>query len=604
MPSTDDVPHGPAHHWLSWQEFDLLARSSGGPEAVRRLRAAERSRRLLLLRGLIDDTAANPELHAPLPSPKLAWELLERAEEADPSALDAVLVHPYTGSWAGLITRVLRNPGIDPRPVWLLLGHVHSLAAAAALRAGLDSFRIAVPVWNGDVALPTLGVARLPRTGEFTTAEVCVREGEIVVTDGVATVRIPSEPVTDTPGWLGLRTFELVSGGKQLTLRLDDVDPYRGLFRPLAPERLSDGDLSHWHGMLSEAWRLLVTHAPGFADALPIGLDSIVPEPSFPFRLPSASSGEAFGSAVICRPDDPAALAATLLHEFQHIRLGGLLQLVRLHDDDRRQRIYAPWRDDPRPLGGVIHGIYAFFGVTAFYRALSAACPDDDLAAFEFAHWRHQVWHTLDGIRKDDALTEAGDRFLGQVAEAVLPWLDEPVSPMAAHWAAWAAMEHHGGWRLRHFRPDSGYVAELAAAWRSGLSCPALASAEPSLVTDPDGEWSEARIDLLRVRLGPDGERRAREVWTQVPGLSEADFALIDGRAEDAITEYRADLRRDPDAPGSLIGLGLALRHAGQHRTAEVLLERPELVRAVHRILRDGPRPSPSPEDVARWIGA
>jgi HEXXH motif-containing protein len=597
--STELLPHT-----ISWQEFDLLARAAGGPEGVQRLRTAERSRRLLLLRGFIDVATTDPVLHEPLPSPEVAWDLLVRVQETAPAALDTLLVHPYTGRWAGLTTRLLHRRDVDPRPAWVLLGHVHSVAAAAAVRAGLSSFRISVPVWNGDVALPTLGVAHVGGTGEFDTAEVRSADGVTEVIGSAGTVRLPGDPGVDGPGWLGVRTFELAAEHKRLTVRLDDVDPYRGLFRPLPPERLDAEDLGVWRAMLTDAWRLIVTHVPEFADALPAGLDSIVPEPPFPFRLPSASSGESFGSVVICRPDDPAALAATLVHEFQHIRLGGLLQLVRLHSDDRRERIYAPWRDDPRPLGGVIHGIYAFFGVAAFYRALTAAHPDDELAAFEFAHWRDQVWRTLETIIGDEALTEAGHRFLGLVSESVRPWLTDPVAEGPARWSALLAAEHYAGWRIRHLRPHPDFVSELAEAWLCGLSRPKGDYPEPVLVTAPDGEWSEARADLVRVRLGNDGERRARDVWPRVPGLREPDFALIDGRDADALTAYRADLLQDPDDPGTLVGLGLGLRMTGKEQVAEELLGRPELVRALHRVLRERSSQPLSPEDVARWLGA
>ena len=603
IPSAASVVREPKPFRFSWAEFDSVARASGGADTVRKLRSAERSRRLLLLRGLIDQVVGDPSLYEPLPSPELAWDLLVRTEETDPAALDAVLAHPYTGTWAGLGLRLLRHPiAADTRPFWLHLGHLHALAAAAAVRAGLDDWRVLVPAWNGDVALPTLGVAQLAEAPEFAVAEIRAERGRIVVAGAGQTVSVPADPAADTPGWLGIRTFDLTADGHRLVIRLDDVDPYRGLFLPLPPRRLGSGDVTLWHRMLTEAWRLVVEHAPEFAEALPPGLDSIVPEPPFPFRLPSASGGEAFGSALICRPDDPASLAAALVHEFQHIRLGGLLQLLRLTAEDRSERLYAPWRDDPRPIGGVIHGVYAFSGVAAFYRTLSEENPGDLLAAFEFVHWRDQVWRTLETIRGDEALNDAGRRFLGHVADCVQPWRALRVNPVAEQWSELLAADHYGAWRLRHLRPDTATVYRLADAWLHDLPCPTEDIPEPQLDTKPDGGWTEARYDLLRVRLGPHGEVKAKEVWHQVPGIREADFALLDGRPADALAGYRAELRTDPNEPGALIGLGLALRRAEPGPTADVLLDRPELVRAVHRVVRGDA--AVSPEDVARWMAA
>src|SRR5205823_7977241 len=107
-----------------------------------------------------------------------------------------------------------------------------------------------------------------------------------------------------------------------------------------------------------------------------------------------ASSGEAFGSAIITRPTDPASFGASLVHEFQHNRLSGLLHLKSLYNDDPTERFYTVWRDDPRPIAGVFQGVYAFFGVTAFWRALSRVETDlfERIAQFEFAYWRQAVW--------------------------------------------------------------------------------------------------------------------------------------------------------------------------------------------------------------------
>src|SRR6185312_14082905 len=114
-----------------------------------------------------------------------------------------------------------------------------------------------------------------------------------------------------------------------------------------------------------------------------------------------------FGSAIIARPSDAASLAEALVHEFHHIRLGGLLHLTRLHEEDPRERFYTPWRDDPRPIGGVLQGVYAFFGVTAFWRVLAHASmkAPDRRAVFEFAYWREQTWRVLLRLREDPVLT-------------------------------------------------------------------------------------------------------------------------------------------------------------------------------------------------------
>ncbi|MFJ9780632.1 HEXXH motif domain-containing protein [Amycolatopsis sp. NPDC101161] len=597
-PSTS-VPELSAHT-LPWSLFDQLSRGEGGADGVRALRAAERSRRLLLLRWLIDEA----EDTTPLPSLEAAWNLLTRVETADPDALNTVLAHPYTGFWAGYATRMLDDRLTPEQPPWMIIGHFHALAAAAAILARLD-FTLEVPAWHGRVALPTLGLAHLSHPEAFSVARVRSEHGVVEVTnDHASSVRLPADPATDSAGWCGVRTIATDAGGATLKLRIDDLDPYRGLFTPVAPDRLSTEAFEVWRDMLGRAWRMISDHLPEFTEALAAGLDSVVPEPAVPFRLPSASTGEAFGSVVIAEPDNPAELAAALVHEFHHIRLGGLLHLIRLHDDDRTERIYAPWREDPRPLGGVVHGIYAFFGVTWCWKVFLAAAPDDRLAAFEFAHWRGQTWRTLQAIRDDPALNEVGRRFLDGIAERLRPWQDEPVQAEAARWADILTTDHYAGWRLRHFRPALETVKELVSAWLAGDTRPPAVDLTESVVLDTvsDGEWHNARADLIRLLLGENGDARLAELWPQVRGALEADYAYIAGRIDDAVAGYRTVLETDPDHPSALAGLGLTLSEK-DNVASETLLRCPELVRAVHRDLRTSTSAPPAVEDLAAWLG-
>jgi hypothetical protein len=302
---------------------------------------------------------------------------------------------------------------------------------------------------------------------------------------------------------------------------------------------------------------------------------------------------------------DCEQLAAALVHEFQHIRLGGVQHLATLHTDDPRERLYAPWRDDPRPIGGVLHGIYAFFGVTAFWRALAAAEPDYALASFEFALWRSASWRTLLAVHQDESLTDTGRRFLDRIATELAPWQEEPVATGAAAWAATSALDHYATWRLRHLRPDAGIVSALAEAWSRGDSWPKLGELpEPRTPTPvPDGGWTNARTDLIRLRLGRDGSTALAEHGPQVPGATDADLALVGGADESAMDGYRRQLVADPDLPTAIVGLGLALAARGTGPAARALLHRPELVRAVHRVLRASASAAPDVETVAGWIG-
>jgi HEXXH motif-containing protein len=592
----------PAFHRLSWRDFDALARIEGDAGVLRRLRRAERSRRKLLLRALMEESSKKPELLGPLPPLDAAWELLARVEARSARAFDRLLTHPYVGSWAGYTTRLCRNGTDGIGPLWMHLGHLHAIAAAAAIRTGLD-FTAEVPVWNGNVMLPSLGLARLSVTEAFSVAVVRGENGRHTVANDTGSVVLPNPLGTDAPGWWSVRRVRTRVGSRRFSLLLDDLDPYRGLYEPIPPQRLPGAEIDEWRCLIDEACQLIVAHLPAFAESMPVGLSSLVPKPQVLYRNPSASTGEAFGSAVIGRPTDGASLASTLIHEFQHIVLGGVLHLIRLYDNDPRERIYVPWRDDPRPISGAIQGVYAFFGVAAFWRSLAGT--GDRRAAFEFAYWRRQSWHVLRVLREDPALTVAGRRFLDDIAEPLAAWQSDPVPADLVEHARAAARDHLAGWRVRHLRPSAPVVAELTEAWLAGRSRPPSGIDTTGLPPTPvpDGQWSHAREDLVRLRVSGMDPQELAEVLPTVPDATTADLAYASGRFAVAARGYRAELAEDPDRPTSLVGLGLTLAACGPDPAARALLGCPEVVRAVHRRLRASLEPVPTHEAIASWIG-
>jgi hypothetical protein len=461
-------------------------------------------------------------------------------------------------------------------------------------------------VWSGFAALPTLGTAIVNTKSAHSTARVRARNGRVEISAANTRLRLPDDLSTDAPGWWGIRQLTVQAGDLALSVRLDDVDPYRGLYEPVLPQRLDDDAVTKWKSLLSQAWQVLVARLPDLAATIPSGLDSIVPRPTIPFRLPSASTGEAFGSAVVSRPEEPWSLAATLVHEFQHIRLSGLLHLTHLRADDPEERIYVPWRDDPRPLSGALQGVYAFFGVTEFWRSMlrdgGEATPSR--AAFEFALARAATWHTARELRHDHGLTDTGRRFLDGVIERLGPWQSEPVPAAEGDLAAVVAADHRAVWRIRHMRPSPDTVAVLAAAWSAGERRPAsielTASAGPTPV--PDGAWSPARTDMIRLGLTTAPADRITG-WAAVPGATSADIAYVSGHFAEAVARYRTELAADPDDACAWVGLGLALRGFGHNAAARALLARPELVRALHRSIRESGVEAPDPVRLADWTG-
>ncbi|WP_432042875.1 HEXXH motif domain-containing protein [Streptomyces cadmiisoli] len=595
------------HHRLLPAPLAELARGEGGPGTVDLLLAAERSRRLLLLRMLDDATDLGP-----------AWDLLSAAQRSAPAVVDELLLYPQTGMWLATALRRLHGtiPPDEP-PLSHVLGHIGALAAAAALRAELD-FTIDVPVRHGRATLPTLGCALLPVTAPWTTATVRATAGEAVVETPRHTVALPRPLDAAGPGWHPLRRLAVGPPERRLELALDDVDPYRTYPQPTEARPLPEEAAAQWRQVLEEAWAVLLREQPGTAEAMRRGVLSLSPTPARErFRPRSVTSGDAFGGIQVSEPDDAVQFAVTLVHEFQHTKLGGLLHLTPLlarTTGPAAPLWYAPWRDDPRPIEGLLQGIYAFMGITGFWREHRETAADRraaKVAHFEFALWREHVARALEQVHRHPRLTPLGATLLRTLRDRCALWLAEPVPDEPLSLARRCADDHMARWRAHHLRPAAPAVDEAVRAWRAGASGPpASLAAEPEMVPDPSARWLDSLALLVRHRLsGTDDDRRSPEdpekAAARVTGALAGDAMLAAGDAGAARHAYVTHLAVEPSRAGTWAGLGRALALTGGHPAAAgILCHHPERARAVHEAVSRTTGSAPDPIRLATWLGS
>ena len=79
------------------------------------------------------------------------------------------------------------------------------------------------------------------------------------------------------------------------------------------------------------------------------------------------------------------------MHELHHMKLNLLMDSVPLYRRGSGELFYSPWRDDPRPLSGLIHGLFAGVAVTNFWRTECRGPDRGMLSEFELARIRRQV---------------------------------------------------------------------------------------------------------------------------------------------------------------------------------------------------------------------
>jgi uncharacterized protein len=428
---------------LPGAHFDALATGFGDARVVAELVRGQRDDRRKLLQLLrVRARASADELFL------AAWAMLVRLAAERPAELDRVLAHPYVRAWA---EHCLRAGDAAALPADA--AHLAAITAAAAIRAGVR-VEMMVPATEGYVHLPTLGRLRVAERAEGPgKAEISTGDGHFAVRTAAGAWDVDLSGVDS--GALPLRGGEGGSGrtgdwqpvrelrAGQLIVRLEDTDPYRDCHQWRPAPRLAAADADRWQQLFAVAWRLIESEYPAYAAGLAAGLSTIVPlADDAAGRDVSAAARQAFGAIAVALPADSETLALLLIHEFQHVKLGAVLDQFELFDRVDRRQFYAPWRDDPRPLEALLQGTYAHLGVTDYWRGRRhrAEGPDALAAAERFARWRLLTAETIETLVGSGALTDLGERFVARMRDTVRSWLDEAVPDAAVDAARqWAA---------------------------------------------------------------------------------------------------------------------------------------------------------------------
>ncbi|MBG0826240.1 FxsB family radical SAM/SPASM domain protein [Planomonospora sp. ID67723] len=446
--------HAPTHTVPS-ATIDTLASGLGGSDEVSHLAQSQRS----LRRGLL--AAVNAAVNAPVAGnapgnapvtagggAAAAWELISTLDGTHPEVVAAVLAHPYVRVWA---TECLR----DGRHA----GHLANIAAAMAIRAGVTA-ALDVQVIAGAVHLPTLGVLETDPGGAAPEAGGTAR---LETAGGTFALAGDGTPGTVTPvdgengdgrggaGRPGWHPVRRVSAG-DFSVAIEDTDPFRDCHQWPAASRLTDDQAAAWQRAFEQAWALVESDHPDYAPGLRAGLTTLMPlTPGPEGREVSSTARHAFGAVAAALPDDPATLALLLIHEFQHVKLGAILDILDLYDEQDTRLFYAPWRDDPRPLEGLLQGTYAHLAVTDFWRVRRRAVPGRGNE--QFARWRRQTADAVETLASSGALTPLGERFVAQMRRSAAAWWDEPVPEAASAHADRSARDHREKWAAETASP-------------------------------------------------------------------------------------------------------------------------------------------------------
>jgi HEXXH motif-containing protein len=585
------------------QELYGLLQGSGTPEVMAFLDDVRRTRNLLLLHGLRNIAESRQADAVQTARLRDSFTKLAAIESADRRPCARLVAHPHVGAWIATCLKRLKQMS-DPRaqgarPLWADLGHLGAIAVAAAL-ATRTEVEIAVPACDGMTFIPTVGRIRLGHASSWAMTTVRCGSDGTLSTAGGRQVIAAGGVLEQSRHHDALRRLTASSNGLTLSLELDDLGPYRDCHGLGASGRLTKEEVEEWRRRLTDGWAILTARHSSAAESISRGLRTLVPLSPHGLSGVSATSRNAPGAVALTRPRDGAGLACTLVHELQHAKLCLITALAPMDDIAKGELFYSPWRDDPRPLAGLVHGLYAGVAVTDFWRAEHEFGASAPVAAFQYARARRQVEKALDSLSAPDR--HVGGALVSAIQDVATLSRDTAVSARCARLADDITLDHAVRWRLRNQTPAHGDIELLAASWRAGgpPTSPRAAVISPG---SRESFTENARLRLAYAMLLAEGgtRTRAREPVSEPSSTERSDVSLLSGDYGAAATAYQHDIRAGIKPVDAWAGLAVALH--GQHEPAAVPLSlRPELVLAVYEGLATDATQAPSPVGIARWM--
>jgi HEXXH motif-containing protein len=574
--------------------------------------------RLILLRTLITEATARRPQDAEFAGLAAAYQALGELQRSRAADVVELLTYPHTGSWlARCLHRIYASQEEDIAsehvPLWADLGYLGWLAATGSIASGAaGSMRLVVRA--GAVMLPRIGLAQLGSAHEHGHCDLhWTPQGALALQWGARQITIPSHHAQDHPAWLPLRRANPTPAPADAdadhpaptghAIFLDDLDPFRDFDDPYIahvltapPPRLTIAEAATWQQNFANAWEILARDYDRYLPPMRSDLRTIVPLSAKPIATgASNTSYDGYGGVYTTAPAGPYQLALTLIHEFQHAKFTLLTDQLKLYEPDPACRFYAPWRDDPRPILGLLHGIYAHFGVTDFWRIYRRVVSRESTQAHvEFERWRVQVQAAIAVAVDSKLLTPEGEQFFLTLDDGMSQWRAEEVPEVATRIASDSSVAHLTFWRVRNLRPAATGIAQLADCWLAD-STPGERLPESSLVDQE--RIPEAHRDLTLLKhLNALGKPSSTD---QPPT---GDLAYVAGEISRAAELYKRELRDEPTRPQPWAGLALALPSLHPNVDFTLLHERAEVVAHLTHAIQAHTGESADVVEIVHWL--
>lgn len=212
---------------------------------------------------------------------------------------------------------------------------------------------------------------------------------------------------------------------------------------------LDEPAIHHWKRSLEGALVILREFCPDAINGLAGRHLKIIPVVSPKRNLSLSASNEFVSATITASWVTPKECAEMLLHEMGHSLLADILSVTELSHEIEADLYYSPFRDDARPIDGLIHAAYSFHNV-CIYKSVIATGASGSLSNWAVRTVYSDFLRTLVCVRillQSSVLTEKGyelvqtiERDVREIASQLDIKKDaKVVSMLRMHFSDWRA---------------------------------------------------------------------------------------------------------------------------------------------------------------------
>lgn len=277
----------------------------------------------------------------------------------------AVLSYPAVGFWLDVAWDLISRGSHIRFPEMHMQMHLEEFWRIA-LAAGYisEDISFSCTTWSdkaGNISLPGAGIYLA------TPTRTSYQKLRLQINNGVITGR-RFNGENDSP--IEITPFKIPKAVQNVELNSVDLDlqlPGRTNFEY---ERIGPESEIRWKSTLEQVWEWIIECDPLLAEEINLSTKAIVPLVSESIDVHiSATFRESPGLMALSWTPDASVMTEAVVHEYHHQKLNALLNLDPIILGPTSEAIfYSPWRKDPRPLMGLLHGAYVFQAVLEFWK--------------------------------------------------------------------------------------------------------------------------------------------------------------------------------------------------------------------------------------------